>query len=50
MTRAVLEEARRFGHRVGVLAPTRESRSMYERLGFVLHRQVLPLYWYPGES
>src|SRR5689334_17496262 len=49
MTRAVLEEARLSGHRVGVLAPTRESRSMYERLGFVLHRQALPLYWYPHE-
>ena len=49
ITRAVLEEARRVGARVGVLAPTRESRSMYERLGFVLHRQALPLYWYPLE-
>jgi GNAT superfamily N-acetyltransferase len=47
MARAVLEEARRLGSRVGVLAPTRESRSMYERLGFVLHRQALPMYWYP---
>jgi GNAT superfamily N-acetyltransferase len=46
MTRAVLEEARRLGSRVGVVAPTRESRSMYERLGFVLHRQALPMYWY----
>jgi GNAT superfamily N-acetyltransferase len=45
MTRAVLEEARRLGARVGVIAPTRESRSMYERLGFVLHRQALPMYW-----
>lgn len=49
MTRAVLEEARRPGYGVGVLAPTRESRSMYERLGFVLHRQALPMYWYPHE-
>jgi len=49
MTRAVLEEARRLGYRVGVLAPTRESRSMYERLGFVLHQQALPMYWYPHE-
>ena len=49
MARAVLEEARRFDHRVGVLAPTRQSRSIYERLGFVLHRQALPLYWYPHE-
>ena len=47
MTRAVLEEARRFGYRVGVVGPTPESRSMYERLGFVLHRQALPMYWYP---
>ena len=47
MTRAVLEEARRLGARVGVVAPTRESRSMYERLGFILHRQALPMYWYP---
>ena len=47
MTRAVLEEARRLGYRVGVLGPTRESRSMYERLGFVLHRQALLMYWYP---
>jgi len=47
MTRAVLEEARRLGSRVGVVGPTRESRSMYERLGFVLHRQALPLYRYP---
>jgi GNAT superfamily N-acetyltransferase len=47
MTRAVLEEARRLGYRVGVVGPTPESRSMYERLGFVLHRQALPLYWYP---
>jgi len=46
MTRAVLEEARRLGYRVGVLAPTRESRSMYERLGFVLHLQALPMFWY----
>ena len=44
MTRAVLEEARRLGSRVGVVGPTRESRSMYERLGFVLHRQALPTY------
>ncbi len=44
MTRAVLEEARSLGSRVGVLGPARESRSMYERLGFVLHRQVLPTY------
>lgn len=49
MTRAVLEEARRLGYQVGVLGPTRESRSMYERLGFVLHRQALPTYWYPLE-
>lgn len=47
MTRWVLEEVRRLGSRVGVLGPTPESRSMYERLGFVLHRQALPLYWYP---
>ncbi len=47
MTRAVLEEARRLGARVGVLGPTRESRSMYERLGFVLHREALASYWYP---
>jgi GNAT superfamily N-acetyltransferase len=47
MTRAVLEQASRLGSRVGVLAPTPESRSMYKRLGFVLHRQALPLYWYP---
>ena len=46
MTRAVLEEAHRRGSRVGVVAPTRESRSMYERLGFVLHREALPTYWY----
>jgi GNAT superfamily N-acetyltransferase len=46
MTKAVLEEARRLGSRVGVLGPTPESRSMYERLGFVLHRQALPMYWY----
>src|SRR5229473_620416 len=44
MTRAVLEEARTLGYRVGVVAPTRESRSMYERLGFVLHREALPTY------
>jgi GNAT superfamily N-acetyltransferase len=44
MTRAVLEEARTLGSRVGVLGPTRESRSMYERLGFVLHRQALSTY------
>jgi GNAT superfamily N-acetyltransferase len=44
MTRAVLEEARTLGSRVGVVGPTRESRSMYERLGFVLHRQALPTY------
>ncbi len=47
MTRAVLEEARLLGARLGVVAPTRESRSMYEHLGFVLHRQALPMYWYP---
>ena len=47
MTRAVLEEARRLGARVGVLGPTPESRSMYERLGFVVHQQALPMYWYP---
>jgi predicted GNAT family acetyltransferase len=46
MTRAVLEEAHRLGYRVGAVAPTRESRSMYERLGFVLHREALPAYWY----
>jgi hypothetical protein len=50
MTRWVLEEARRLGAQVGVVAPTRESRSRYERLGFVLHRQVMPMYWYPLES
>ena len=50
MTRAVLEEARRLGSRVGVVGPTRESRSMYERLGFVLHRQALPAYGYPPKS
>jgi putative transposase len=44
MTRAVLEEARKLGYRVGVVGPTRESRLMYERLGFVLHRQGLPCY------
>lgn len=49
MTRAVLEEARRVGARVGVLGPTPESRSMYRRLGFILHRQALPMYWYPVE-
>jgi GNAT superfamily N-acetyltransferase len=47
MTRAVLEEARRLGARVGVLGPTRESRSMYERLGFVLHREALASYSLP---
>ncbi len=41
MTRAVLEEAGKLGAHVGVVDPTRESRSMYERLGFVLHRQGL---------
>lgn len=50
ITRAVLEEARRLGSRVGVLAPTPESRSMYEHLGFLLHRQALPMYWYPHKS
>ncbi len=49
MTRAVLEEARDLGYGVGVLGPTRESRSMYERLGLVLHRQALPMYWYPHQ-
>ncbi len=44
MTQAVLEEARKLGSRVGVVGPTRESRSMYERLGFILHRQALPTY------
>lgn len=44
MTQAVLEEVRKLGSRVGLLGPTRESRSMYERLGFVLHRQSLPTY------
>ena len=44
MTRAVLEEADKLGYHVGVVGPTRESRSMYERLGFVLHRQALPTY------
>src|SRR5437763_7625855 len=48
MTRAVLEEASKLGYRVGVVGPTPESRSMYERLGFVLHRHALPLYSYPG--
>ena len=47
MTRAALLEAHELGYRVGVLGPTPESRSMYERLGFVLHRQALPMYWYP---
>ncbi len=50
MTRWVLEEAHRLGAHVGVIAPTHESRSMYARLGFVLHRQTLPLYWYPLAS
>jgi predicted GNAT family acetyltransferase len=50
MTRWVLEEARRLGARIGVVAPTRESRSLYERLGFVLHRQTLPMYWYPQKA
>jgi GNAT superfamily N-acetyltransferase len=44
MTRAVLEEAHKLGYHVGVVGPTRESRSMYKRLGFVLHRQALPYY------
>ena len=44
MTQAVLEEACKLGYHVGVLGPTRESRSMYERLGFILHRQALPTY------
>jgi GNAT superfamily N-acetyltransferase len=44
MTQAVFEEARKLGSRVGVVGPTRESRSMYERLGFILHRQALPTY------
>ena len=44
MTREVLEEADKLGYHVGVVGPTRESRSMYERLGFVLHRQALPTY------
>jgi ribosomal protein S18 acetylase RimI-like enzyme len=44
MTQAVLEEARKLSSRVGVVGPTRESRSMYERLGFILHRQALPTY------
>jgi GNAT superfamily N-acetyltransferase len=47
MTRAMLEEAHRLGASVGVVAPTRESRSMYARLGFILHQQALPMYWYP---
>jgi hypothetical protein len=47
MTRAVLAEARRLGYRVGIVGPTPESRTMYERLGFVLHRQALPMYRYP---
>lgn len=50
MTHWVLEEAHRLGAQVGVVGPTRESRSMYERLGFVLHREVMPMYWYPLES
>ena len=50
MTRAVLEEASKLGYRVGVVGPTPESRSMYERLGFVLHQQALPMYWYPQKS
>jgi GNAT superfamily N-acetyltransferase len=50
MTRWVLAEARRLGAQVGIVGPTRESRSMYERLGFVLHREVLPMYWYPVET
>ncbi len=49
MTRAVLEEASKLGYRVGVLGPTPESRSMYERLGFVLHGQALSMYWYPHQ-
>ncbi len=44
MTNVVLEEACKLGYHVGVLGPTRESRSMYERLGFILHRQALPTY------
>lgn len=44
MTRAVLEEASKLGYHVGVVGPTPESRSMYESLGFVLHRQALPMY------
>ena len=50
MTRVVLEEAGKLGYRVGVVGPTPESRSMYERLGFVLHQQALPMYWYPQKS
>jgi hypothetical protein len=49
MTHRVLAEARRLGAHVGVIAPTRQSRSMYERLGFVVHRQTLPMYGYPVE-
>ncbi|MBE3558180.1 MAG: GNAT family N-acetyltransferase [Ktedonobacteraceae bacterium] len=47
MTRAVLEEARKLGARIAVVGPTPQSRSMYERLGFVLHHEALPLYCYP---
>ena len=50
MTHWVLVEAHRLWQRIGVVGPTRESRSMYERLGFVLHRQTLPMYGYPQES
>jgi GNAT superfamily N-acetyltransferase len=49
-TRLLLEEAHRLGASVGVVAPTRESRSMYARLGFILHQQMLPMYWYPPQS
>jgi|GEM_PF-6672593 len=35
LMRWVLEEAQHLGARVGVVAPTRESRSLYQRLGFV---------------
>lgn len=47
MVRAVLEEARRLGSQIGVVGPTPRSRSMYERLGFILHRESLTSYRYP---
>jgi GNAT superfamily N-acetyltransferase len=50
MTLAALQEARKLEYRMAVVGPTPQSRMMYERLGFVLHRSAQVSYYLPLEE